>query len=129
MQKEQLALIIEALINAVHNLEKRATMLKVVSKNNNSDQSFLLAKHNGVIHRLDGIISHLRAVELDSSMQVQLDQYQLFSVNKAVNEQIMEHENALAYFSQMDAGVSLIVDFQKKIEALHMAVFAINYKH
>ena len=128
MNQTFLALIVSAVVAAVNNLEKNMHLLDGVTSTVSAAQemnSHISNEHKGVIARLEVVISKLRSAQNDSVDNLQLNVFELFSVNKAVNEHIVELEKAMAYFSQMGQTEQLIQSFQAKIRDLHFATFAL----
>jgi hypothetical protein len=129
MKTSTLTLLVGALVAAVNSLSKNMSLLDSVTNFEGSDQEAhqrLLGKHNVVINRLDGIVCTMRSAELSGEHRVYLDPMQMHSVNRAVLDHIAELEKSMAYFCQMGESEMVVRSFQKKIEALHMAVFEAN---
>lgn len=117
--------VVNALVAAVQNLNNHLVRLKSVAKN--SDVDHLIHEHGMAVDRLDWLVSYFRQVEMDPTMEITLNVYELSWINKAINETIVEHEKSLAWFSQMGSDNSALVhDFQDKIKELNFTSFFIN---
>lgn len=129
MKTSTLVLLTNALIAAVNGLEKNMHVLDSVTEFDSVDEEAnqrLLAKHKMTVIRLDSLVCTMRSAELSGERSVRLDPMQMHSVNRAVLEQIAELDKSMAYFCQMGESEMVVRSFQKKIEALHMAVFEAN---
>jgi hypothetical protein len=129
MNQNSLALIIGAVIAAVNNLDKYKNLLDGVTGLDGNSQEMntnLAIEHKNVIGRLDAIVTQLRNAQNDPEETISLNVYEMFSVNKAVNENIVEHEKALAYFSQMGFAEQSVASFQEKIRGLSFAMFELT---
>jgi len=129
MNQNHIALIVGAVIAAVNNLEKNMHLLDSVTSVEDRAQamnSHIANEHKGVVARLDVIVSKLRSAQHGSIENLQMDTYQMFSIFKAVNENIGELEKAQSYFCQMGNTEQLVASFQEKIAGLHFAMFEFN---
>lgn len=124
-----LVLLIGAVVGAVQTLEKNMHVLDSVTDFDSLDEQAnerLLSKHKMTVSRLDALVSMMRAAEADGASSVRLDPVQIHSINRAVLGKIAELDQSMAYFAQMGESEMVVRSFQKKIEALHYAVFEAN---
>lgn len=129
MKNSTLTLLIGAVVVAVNALEKNMHVLDSVTDFNSGDEEAnnrLISKHKAVVSRLDSLVCNMRAAELSGKNSVFLNPMELHSVNRAALDQIAELDKSMAYFCQMGESEMVVRSFQKKIEALHMAVFEAN---
>lgn len=129
MKNSTLTLLIGAVVVAVNALEKNMHVLDSVTDFNSGDEEAnnrLISKHKAVVSRLDSLVCNMRAAELSGENSVFLNPMELHSVNRAALDQIAELDKSMAYFCQMGESEMVVRSFQKKIEALHMAVFEAN---
>jgi len=124
-----LILLIGAVVGAVHTLEKNMHVLDSVTDFDSLDEQAnqrLLSKHKMTVDRLDALVNMMRAAQADGASSIRLDPMQAHSINRAVLGQIAELDQSMAYFAQMGESEMVVRSFQKKIEALHYAVFEAN---